>query len=311
MVTMLKPRFARTPQPATPTLILNADDLGRSAATNAVLDAPISHGGPVGGLVGERLSFSLLTTAPGAEDAAARARAMTKRACIGLHLALTEFAAAEPAVWPKGLLDNGRMPADFATVFRALTDGTLSPKTVEAEWLAQLARFDAQPLALGTPTHLDTHMHVHLFPTLWPVLARVAEKAGGTGPTPWVRAPREPWRFAAQGVLRKNRGPADTAATQALGTGFAAFARLHRLRYPAYTFGLSLGPTSALSDLVAMAQYAAGLGPGTVAELYLHPSSADEIPGYAQLRLLEALKSAPTWAALTNVGVTLGRFRDL
>ena len=114
-------------------LVVNADDLGLSAAVNEGVFA--AHGD---GIV---TSASLMVRQGAASAAAERAREFPRLA-IGLHLDLGEW-NYEDGEW---------------TLAYSHCDGD-DPEAVEAECRAQLERFRA--LLGRDPTHLDSHQHVH------------------------------------------------------------------------------------------------------------------------------------------------------
>lgn len=114
-------------------LIVNADDLGLSAAVNAGIFA--AH---EGGVV---TSASLMVRQEAAPEAAEQAAAYTDLA-VGLHVDLGEW------IYERGEWSQAYLHCD-----------TDDPAAVEAECRAQLERFRA---LLGCdPTHLDSHQHVH------------------------------------------------------------------------------------------------------------------------------------------------------
>jgi chitin disaccharide deacetylase len=110
-----------------PELIINADDFGRSAGTNAGIIEAHEHG-----IV---TSASLMVRWPAAELAAAYARAHPELS-VGLHVDLTEWSYRE-SEW---VLRYENAPPD-------------------EEIEAQLSRF--RDLMGRDPTHVDSHQHVH------------------------------------------------------------------------------------------------------------------------------------------------------
>lgn len=106
-------------------LIVNADDLGLSAAVNDGIFAAHEHG-----IV---TSASLMVRRPAAE-AAARDLAKHPDLAAGLHL-------------------------DLSSAFVLGTDMSVQGRTPEEECRGQLERF--RELVGRDPTHLDSHKHVH------------------------------------------------------------------------------------------------------------------------------------------------------
>lgn len=143
---------------ADPLLIVNADDLGRTAGINAGIFAAHRDGVVT--------SATLMVGYPEAETAAA-ALGDHPGLGIGLHVTLT----GSPAVLPAGRLpsligDDGMLPRKPENL-----DGA-DPAEIRAEARAQLDRF--RELTGRLPTHLDSHHHSHRRPE---VLAAVIEIA--------------------------------------------------------------------------------------------------------------------------------------
>jgi len=126
------------------TLIVNADDLGASAGTNAGIVRAHEEG-----IV---TSASLMVDGPAAEEAARYARARGALS-VGLHLDLGEWAYRD-GQW---VARYERLPA-------------------EREIPRQLERFRA--LLGRDPTHLDSHQHVHREEPVASLLGALAERLG-------------------------------------------------------------------------------------------------------------------------------------
>jgi predicted glycoside hydrolase/deacetylase ChbG (UPF0249 family) len=132
-------------------LIVNADDFGLSAGVNAGVARAHEEG--------ILTSASLMVRQPGAEQAAAYARA-TPALGVGLHVDLGEWVQREGA---------------WTAVYEVVPiDG--DPQAVEAEVRGQLARFRA--LTGREPTHLDSHQHVHNWESVTEVFQRLATQLG-------------------------------------------------------------------------------------------------------------------------------------
>ena len=114
-------------------LIVNADDLGLSAAVNAGVFAAHERG---------VVTSASLMVRQGAASAAAEAAAGYPELAIGLHIDLGEW-IYESGEWIQAYLHCDTDDRD----------------AVEAECRAQLERFRA--LLGRDPTHLDSHQHVH------------------------------------------------------------------------------------------------------------------------------------------------------
>lgn len=134
-------------------LVINADDLGLSAAIDAAIRRAMDAG-----LV---TSASLLAVGPTA-DAALTWAAGTGRT-FGVHLSLTE---GDPLTLPGSFSE-----ADFPR----LRDGLFDAQAITAEWVAQVARVRAAGVVVD---HLDTHQHLHHLPALFPVFVAVAHAVG-------------------------------------------------------------------------------------------------------------------------------------
>lgn len=114
-------------------LVVNADDLGLSAAVNAGVFAAHEDG---------IVTSASLMVRQGAATAAAEEAAAHPELAVGLHLDLGEW-NYEAGEWTQAYL-------------RCDTDDR---EAVKAECRAQLERFRA--LLGRDPTHLDSHQHVH------------------------------------------------------------------------------------------------------------------------------------------------------
>ena len=131
-------------------LIVNADDFGLSAGTNAGIVRSHERG-----IV---TSASLMVRAPAAREAASYA-CRRRGLAVGLHVDLGEW-RHEGGTWKP---------------VYTVTDLTNAGQ-VRAEVEAQLAAF--RELMGSNPTHLDSHQHVHLHE---PVATVLDDLAGGLG----------------------------------------------------------------------------------------------------------------------------------
>jgi predicted glycoside hydrolase/deacetylase ChbG (UPF0249 family) len=136
-------------------VIVNADDLGYDPAiTRGILRAASE------GIV---TSTTLLVNTPFSADAAAQARAVPSLA-VGLHFNLARGEPLSGAASLKG--PGGELSEERAA--------KAHPDRVEAELLAQLARFTA--LVGRAPTHLDSHKHLHRHPNVLIAVLKVASE---------------------------------------------------------------------------------------------------------------------------------------
>lgn len=143
-------------------LVVNADDLGRTAGINrGVLDAHRE------GIV---TSATLMVNYEPAQEAA-RLAAECPRLGVGLHVALTGGVPALPPEAVPSLVDAaGRLPAKPEGLARA------APAEILAEARAQLLRFEA--LMGRLPTHFDSHHHSHRLPAVFAALVTLASETG-------------------------------------------------------------------------------------------------------------------------------------
>jgi predicted glycoside hydrolase/deacetylase ChbG (UPF0249 family) len=131
------------------TLIVNADDFGRSPAINSGIMRAHEHG-----IV---TSASLMVRWP--EAGAAVELARDTDLAVGLHLDLGEWEYRE---------------GEWRAVYEVL--GSETPDSVERELAAQLERFER--LVGRGPTHLDSHQHVHREQPARGVVLRAGERLG-------------------------------------------------------------------------------------------------------------------------------------
>lgn len=162
-------------------LIVNADDLGRTAGINRgtfdshrrgiVTSATLMVGFPAA-----RAASGALADDPGLASLG-----------VGLHVALTGGRPTlPPARVPSLVDDDGLLPRRPSGL-----DGA-APAEVLAEVRNQLARF--RELTGGLPTHLDSHHHAHRLPVVCEALIEVA------------REHRLPVRAASPDVAERLRG---------------------------------------------------------------------------------------------------------
>lgn len=137
-------------------LIVNADDFGLSARTNAGIVRAHEHG-----IV---TSASLMVRGEAAEEAARYARSRG-RLSVGLHVDLGEWTHRD-----------GEWVARY------------EHGPPEEEIPRQLERF--RSLVGKDPTHLDSHQHVHREDPVWTLLADLGDRLGvtvrGRGPVNWL-----------------------------------------------------------------------------------------------------------------------------
>lgn len=148
-----------------PALIVNADDLGRTAGINrGILEAHKK------GIV---TSTTALVTYPDAVEGIALMQAEAPFLGIGLHLNLTSgrpVSAPEDVPSLVGADGDFRRPEGWGAVAAAF-----DPADVDRELRAQFDRFVA--LAGRLPTHLDSHHHaIYMAPAVLRVMLALAEE---------------------------------------------------------------------------------------------------------------------------------------
>jgi predicted glycoside hydrolase/deacetylase ChbG (UPF0249 family) len=224
-------------------VIVGADDLGLSpGVTQGILDAYRD---------GVVRSTSLLVTFPGAEEAAALARA-ERGLEVGLHI---DLVGGRPASDPAGVpslvgLDGAfhRLPHFTAR----LLSGRIRLAEIGTEVRAQVARARSWGIE---PRAWDSHRHTHLMPPVSRVVTAVAREEG-------VR------------YLRRARPPrlAATAKAQLLGVASIASALLQR-GVPGNDWFVDLTALPKRADPAAVALYAMYPGLG---EIVGHPGHPDD-----------------------------------
>lgn len=144
-------------------LIVNADDLGRSAEVNDAIFGLMAQG--------RLTSATILANGAAAREALARIPQFP-RCSFGAHLNITEYRplTGSPALGP--LLDeNGAMT-------KAIRRVRVTPALREAiyeEWSAQVGLLLAAGVRLS---HFDSHNHSHTHPRLLPVMRRLRRRFG-------------------------------------------------------------------------------------------------------------------------------------
>lgn len=284
-------------------MVINADDLGISAATNRAI--AIAH------RRGVVTSASLLANGPAFGHAVEHVVRSNPRLGVGIHLCLTSGESLLGAARVPLLADRrGRFRHGFAALWRLARRppaGLL--EQIEAELAAQFERLAGLGVALD---HADGHRHVQAIPAVGAIAARLAAEFGCRA----LRRPHEPLR---------TRWPAP-GRWPALARNLpkqAALAALVRRGAPA-------GPGRNLVGVLdsgavtgpALRAAIAGAGPG-VTEVITHPGGRRPAPHPAlsrgdrrflcspdRRRELAALLDPELPALLRHHRVELGTFRD-
>jgi hypothetical protein len=143
-------------------LIVNADDLGRTAGINrGVVEAHRR------GIV---TSATVMVNYPSAREVAAIARENPDLG-LGLHVQLTGGPSSLPPERLRSVVDaEGRLPSK--------PEGLRDPDPAEvlAEARAQLARF--QEILGRLPTHFDSHHHSHRTPAVFEAVLALGKETG-------------------------------------------------------------------------------------------------------------------------------------
>lgn len=170
-------------------LIVNADDLGRSAG----IDRGIARAHEQGIVT----SATLMANAPGAEHGAAIALAHPDLD-VGVHLVVTYARPlTDPARIPSLVGPDGAFPA---TPDAVVGTGRVRAEEALTEYRAQFER--AARLIGRTPTHLDSHHWVHDEPALEWALGELARE---TGSAARQHDPAQRERLRARGIRTPDR----------------------------------------------------------------------------------------------------------
>jgi hopanoid biosynthesis associated protein HpnK len=268
-------------------LIVNADDFGRSAASNAGVVRAFRDG--------ILTTASLMVSGEAAAEAIAIAREHP-RLGVGLHLTLccgqATLVRGGPGEWVD---EQGRFDSHPARAGCRVFFGRGMGSLLRREIGAQFERFRQAGLPLD---HVNGHLHFHMHPVVLRILAEETSRWGIRA----VRLTRDPWWLS----VRLARGRWIYRLTHGVVFGLLArwaarWARRAGWRTADAVFGL-------LQDGRVDEGYVLGLlrclPPGCF-ELYAHPS----VEGGRHE--LEALVSDRVKAAVRERGIELVRYRDV
>jgi len=271
-------------------LIVTADDFGVAREVNEAVERAHREG--------ILTAASLMVSAPEAEDAVRRAKAMPGLG-VGLHLVLVE---GRPTLSPSAVPDLVDAKGLFRTDMVRAGFAFLRPKArrqLAAEIRAQFEAFAATGLELD---HVNTHKHFHLHPTIAGLIVEIGRDFGMKA----MRLPREPATL----LRRIEPGTKSSFIVELwagrLGRRLAAAGILA----PDRMFGLAWSgamTTARLEALIARL-------PEGLSEIYLHPATgpafAGAAPGYRYEPELAALTSKQVIDLTNENQIRLGSFTD-
>src|SRR5262245_7775608 len=274
-------------------LIVNADDLGLTAAVNRGVVRAFQSG-----IV---TSTSLLVTGSAFEDAVALAR-QNPELDVGLHLALVEERSVlGPDVLPTLVDETGRFPRTSAEFIRRAILGGINWLEVEREIAAQIALFQETGLRFS---HLDSHQHLHMFPPVFQIVRRLARWVENV----WIRNPVGPWRKSPDTPMGR--------WVQRLGLNLTCLAASglrdgSQPQMPDGLYGFEVSGSLTRSALEQILQKI----PDGLYELVCHPGEDDADTrtryshwGYQWAEELKALTAPETKMVLKEHGITLTSF---
>lgn len=272
----------------TRTLIVNADDYGRTPGVSAGIRQ--SH------LEGIVTTTTVLMNQPGAADEVRRAIAEAPRLALGIHLNLTSGPPCAPhpgstLVGGDGLL---RRPESLTA-----NPDSLDLADVEREWRSQIDAF----LSTGaTVDHLDSHHHIAAIRhDIWDLYLTLAAELG-CGVRPSRPADSNLEALAAGYPEPVRRLAFDQAPKRLTESG---------IPHPSSFYAGFFGPAASLANLLALLTRL----PEGVSELMTHPGFADPAllagSSYAAQREVElaALISPQARDAIQREGIVLATYR--
>jgi hypothetical protein len=274
----------------TRTLIVNADDFGRTRGVSAGIIEAHLHG-----LVS---TTTALVNLPGALQDVAQACRQAPTLGLGVHLNLTlGRPVLSPARVPSLVASDGSFHPPDAL---AATASRIDARQVAGEWRAQIEAFLMTGAALD---HLDSHHHAALLaPALWEACLSLAVAFGCGVRPPAPRAPRDDILFTRFPIHARRYATGE------------ARRRLRASGVP-YPDGLLTHFYERRATLPALLSILAAIPDGTT-ELMCHPGWVDEQlqreSGYAQAREreLQALTSARALQAVARLGIARSTYRQ-
>jgi hopanoid biosynthesis associated protein HpnK len=157
-------------------LIVTADDFGLSSPVNEAIAKAHEKG--------ILTTTSLMVSAPAAEDAVNRAKALPDLK-VGLHLVLSNGKSTLPASDLSALVDDkGEFSSNQVSSGIKMFFNTAAKYQLEKEIRAQFEAFKATGLKLD---HVNAHNHMHLHPTVFDLILTIGSEYGLTA----IRLPNE------------------------------------------------------------------------------------------------------------------------
>jgi hypothetical protein len=239
-------------------VVFHADDFGLTAGVNAGIVEAYERG--------VLRSTSLMVTAPGFEDAVARAKA-TPGLDVGVHLTLVEEAPVLPPDRIPSLVRDGRFWPSHGTVGLRWLARRWRSEEACAELRAQLDRFAATGLIAS---HLDGHQHLHLLPEVFAGVAAEARRCGIRFVRSTLADPLPDGSPSRAAALLALRGVGWLAARRAASADRRSLA-------PFLTIGfLHAGGTLTSARLLGVLDRLRRRRPDAIVEVMLHPGLPDD-----------------------------------
>ncbi|MCI4625778.1 MAG: ChbG/HpnK family deacetylase [Candidatus Magnetoovum sp. WYHC-5] len=267
-------------------LIVTADDFGRSVAINRAVEIAAT-----GGIL---RCTSLMVNGLAISDALLRLEKLSDKLQVGLHITLTEGkpllnkTASSFLVNKHGNFIGSQVGAGLCVQFNHTVR-----KQVEKEVAAQFKAY--KDIGLFS-THVDSHHHMHIHPVIFDILLENAAKYGFKR----IRIPTEPWEISpiCKGHKIRNFFYRHTFTT--LGQVCRKKLSKTNIKAPDGVFGLYItGELTA--DWLLMLIELIKSKTGTY-ELYTHPADTAGTNGYSEFM---ALLDQRVHNKILNNGITL------
>lgn len=272
------------------TLIVNADDFGRTAGISAGILR--SH------REGIVTSTTVMMNLPGVADQLREALDTAPDLGMGVHLNLTFGPPCAPAEAVSSLLGPDGWFLDQRQLFDQ--PDRIQRSHVDIEWRTQVELFIA---AGASPDHLDSHHHIALLtPEIWELHLTIAREYGCS-----VRTP-DPLDVPDVSLIDSYPPP----LLEFIRQGARSLARQLEVPHPDHFLAGFFGPTATLEHLLGILDNL----PEGVSELMCHPgytdASLESSSGYGRVRMreLEALTDPQTLKLVAEADFLLSTFRQ-